>query len=79
MKMTIKMPRVGDTVDEVYLVQWNKAVGDVIAVGDSLMEVETDKASVEVPSPVAGTIVEIFFKNGDEIKTGEPIAICESA
>ena len=73
------MPRVGDTVDEVYLVQWNKAVGDVIAVGDSLMEVETDKASVEVPSPVAGTIVEIFFKNGDEIKTGEPIAICESA
>ncbi len=77
--MTIKMPRVGDTVDEVYLVQWNKAVGDVIAVGDSLMEVETDKASVEVPSPVAGTIVEIFFKNGDEIKTGEPIAICESA
>ena len=78
MKMTIKMPRVGDTVDEVYLVQWNKAVGDVIAVGDSLMEVETDKASVEVPSPVAGKIVETFFKNGDEIKTGEPIAICES-
>jgi len=78
MKLTIKMPRVGDTVDEVYLVQWNKAVGDVIAVGDSLMEVETDKASVEVPSPVAGKIVETFFKNGDEIKTGEPIAICES-
>jgi 2-oxoglutarate dehydrogenase E2 component (dihydrolipoamide succinyltransferase) len=78
MKMTIKMPRVGDTVDEVYLVHWNKAVGDVIAVGDSLMEVETDKSSVEVPSPVAGKIVEIFFKDGDEIKTGEPIAICES-
>ena len=78
MKMTIKMPRVGDTVDEVYLVQWNKAVGDVVSVGDSLMQVETDKASVEVPSPVAGTIVEIFFKDGDEIKTGEPIAICES-
>jgi pyruvate dehydrogenase E2 component (dihydrolipoamide acetyltransferase) len=79
MKMTIKMPRVGDTVDEVYLVQWNKAVGDVIEVGDSLMEVETDKASVEVPSPVAGTITEIFFKDGDEIKTGDPIATCESA
>jgi len=46
MKMTIKMPRVGDTVDEVYLVQWNKAVGDVVSVGDSLMQVETDKASV---------------------------------
>lgn len=78
MKMTIKMPRVGDTVDEVYLVQWNKAAGDTIAVGDSLMEVETDKANVDVPSPVAGKLVEIFFKNGDEIKTGDPIAICES-
>jgi pyruvate/2-oxoglutarate dehydrogenase complex dihydrolipoamide acyltransferase (E2) component len=32
-----------------------------------------------VPSPVAGTITEIFFKNGDEIKTGDPIATCESA
>jgi pyruvate/2-oxoglutarate dehydrogenase complex dihydrolipoamide acyltransferase (E2) component len=78
MKMTIKMPRVGETVDEVYLVTWNKAVGDVIAVGDDLMEVETDKATVQVPSPVAGTLLEIFFKDGDEIKTGDAIAVCES-
>jgi len=68
--MTIKMPRVGETVDEVYLVAWNKAVGDVIAVGDDLMEVETDKATVQVPSPVAGTLLEIFFKDGDEINNG---------
>ncbi len=78
MKMTIKLPRVGETVDEVYLVAWNKAVGDVIAVGDDLMEVETDKATVQVPSPIAGTLLEIFFKEGDEIKTGEAIAVCES-
>ena len=78
MKMTIKMPRVGETVDEVYLVAWNKAVGDVIAIGDDLMEVETDKATVQVPSPVAGTLIEIFFKDGDEIKTGDAIAVCES-
>ena len=78
MKMTIKMPRVGETVDEVYLVRWNKIAGDVINVGDSLMEVETDKATVEVPAPVAGKLVETFFKEGDEIRTGEPIAVCES-
>ena len=76
--MTIKMQRVGETVDEVYLVAWNKAVGDVIAIGDDLMEVETDKATVQVPSPVAGTLIEIFFKDGDEIKTGDAIAVCES-
>lgn len=78
MKMTIKMPRVGETVDEVYLLAWHKSVGDIVAVGDSLMEVETDKAAVEVPSPVAGKLIELFFKDGDEIKTGDPIATCES-
>jgi len=59
-------------------VTWHKQPGDTVAVGDSLMEVETDKANVEVPSPVAGTIVELLFKDGDEIKTGDPIATCES-
>lgn len=78
MKMTIKMPRVGDTVDLVYLVSWHKQPGDTVAVGESLMEVETDKANVEVPSPVAGKLVELLFKDGDEIKTGDPIATCES-
>ncbi|MDA2963121.1 MAG: hypothetical protein O3A27_05145 [Actinomycetota bacterium] len=77
MKMTIKMPRVGDTVDEVYLVAWKVAVGDTIVAGDMIMEVETDKATVEVPSPIAGTILELLFKEGGEIKTGEAIVICE--
>ena len=78
MKSTIKMPRVGDTVDSVYLVSWKKAVGEDIAVGEMLLEVETDKATVEVPSPIAGKIVELLFKEDDEIKTGDPIAICDS-
>lgn len=78
MKTEITLPRVGETVDEVYLVSWNKSVGDVIAVGEELMEVETDKATVQVPSPIAGTLLELFFKAGDEIKTGEVVAICES-
>ena len=77
MKMKIKLPRVGETVDEVYLVSWSKAVGEVIGIGDSLMEVETDKATVVVPSPVGGILVEFFYSPGDEIKTGEVVAICE--
>jgi len=77
-KMTVKMPRVGETVDEVYLVQWNKNIGDAVATGDSLMEVETDKANVEVPSPVAGVLIEMKFKDGDEIRTGEAIAVIDS-
>lgn len=72
------MPRVGDTVDSVYLVAWKKAVGEDIAVGEMLLEVETDKATVEVPSPIAGKVVELLFKVDDEIKTGDPIVICDS-
>lgn len=72
------MPRVGDTVDSVYLVAWKKGVGEDIAVGEMLLEVETDKATVEVPSPIAGKVVELLFKVEDEIKTGEPIVICDS-
>ena len=71
------MPRVGETVDEVYLVSWNKSVGDEIVIGESLMEVETDKATVEVPSPISGRIVELLFNEGDEITTGSNIVICE--
>ena len=78
MKATIKMPRVGDTVDVVYLVAWKKAVGEKVSIGEMLMEVETDKATVEVPSPLEGEIVQLLFKEGDEIKTSDPIAICES-
>jgi pyruvate/2-oxoglutarate dehydrogenase complex dihydrolipoamide acyltransferase (E2) component len=77
MKLTVKMPRVGETVDEVYVVKWNKQIGDSVSIGDSLMEVETDKANVEVPSPVAGTLIEIKFKDGEAIKTGEAIAVIE--
>jgi pyruvate/2-oxoglutarate dehydrogenase complex dihydrolipoamide acyltransferase (E2) component len=78
MRMTIKMPRVGDTVDSVYLVAWKKTLGEEVAVGEMLLEVETDKATVEVPSPVAGKVVELLFKVDDEIKTGDPIVICDS-
>jgi len=77
--MTVKMPRVGETVDEVYVVSWNKAPGDQIEVGESLMEVETDKATIEVPSLFAGVIVEQLFKVNEAIKTGEAFIIIEVA
>jgi len=79
MKMTVKMPRAADTVDEVMVSEWVVAPGDTIAVGDPLIRVETDKALVEVPSPVAGTLVEQLVSIDDEIATGTPIATIESS
>jgi len=75
----VKMPRAADTVDEVMVSEWVVAVGAAVAAGDPILRVETDKALVEVPSPVAGTLVEQLVAVDDEIATGTPIAVIESA
>jgi pyruvate/2-oxoglutarate dehydrogenase complex dihydrolipoamide acyltransferase (E2) component len=78
MKLTIKMPRVADTVDEVYVAEWVVSEGAEIVEGAPLMRVETDKATVEVPAPVTGVLVEQLVAVDDEIVTGTPIAVMES-
>ena len=77
MSIEITMPRVAETVDSVYLVSWFKAVGDMVNEGEDLLEVETDKAQLSVPSPASGKIVELRFAVDAEIKTGEVIAVLE--
>jgi pyruvate/2-oxoglutarate dehydrogenase complex dihydrolipoamide acyltransferase (E2) component len=79
MRMTVKMPRAADTVDEFVVSEWVVEPGAVVAAGDPIMRVETDKAVVEVPTPVAGTFVEQLVAVDDEISTGAPIAVIESA
>lgn len=72
------MPRVAETTDEVYLVSWSKSIGDQVEMGESLLEVETDKATVQIPSPVSGILKEQLFRDGEEISTGAHIASIES-
>ncbi len=78
MKMTVKMPRAADTVDEFVVSEWLVEPGATVAAGDPIMRVETDKALVEIPSPVAGTFLEQLVLIDDEISTGVPIAVIES-
>lgn len=78
MKMTVKMPRAADTVDEFVVSEWLVEPGATVAAGDPIMRVETDKALVEIPSPVAGTFLEQLVRIDDEISTGVPIAVIES-
>lgn len=79
MKSTVKLPRVAETVDEVVVSEIAVEVGASISAGDILMRVETDKALVEVPSPVAGTVVEILVGVDDEVSTGAPIIVIEAS
>ncbi|MBL8579919.1 MAG: hypothetical protein JNK47_22160 [Mesorhizobium sp.] len=77
MRSTLKMPKVGDAVDEVVISEIQAKVGDKVAEGQTLFVVETDKTQVEVPAPFAGTVVEIKIAAGDDVKTGAPTMVLE--
>lgn len=78
MRSTVKLPKLGDTADEVLVREWLVEVGDDVATGDPLMSVETDKVEVDVPSPVTGRITEKLVTEDSEIAVGHPIAVIES-
>ena len=63
----VLMPKAGITVEECIITEWTKKVGDQIAVGDILFTYETDKATFECESTAAGTLLEIFYNDGDEV------------
>lgn len=78
MRSNVKMPKLGETVDEVLVLEWFVSVGDVVSEGDSLMIVETDKVEAELPSPVAGTVVELLVEIDDEVSVGTPVCTIET-
>ena len=63
----IIMPKFGQTVEEAEIVKWHKKVGDKVAKGDVLLEIQTDKATLEVESFHEGTILKIFAKDGETV------------
>ena len=75
--MDIIIPSLGETVDEGKVVKWMKQVGDEIKEGDILCEVETDKATAEVPSIINGTLKEILVEEGTVVLVGQKIAVVE--
>ncbi|MBA2674216.1 biotin/lipoyl-containing protein, partial [Ramlibacter sp.] len=69
----IKMPDIGEGIAEVELVEWRVKVGDTVAEDQILADVMTDKATVEIPSPVAGTIASLDGVPGQLIAVGTAI------
>ena len=78
MRFEVKMPRLGETVDEVVLLEWMVEVGDEVDEDTELALVETDKVETEVPSPVAATVIEILIEEDAEVVTGEVICVIET-
>lgn len=77
MRHTLKMPKLGDSVAEVVILDWHVAPGDTVAEGDPLVSVETDKIDTDVPAAIAGTVVELLVGPQDEVPTGAPFVVIE--
>ncbi|WP_151640801.1 2-oxoglutarate dehydrogenase, E2 component, dihydrolipoamide succinyltransferase [Corynebacterium sp. 11A] len=74
MAFSVEMPELGESVTEGTITTWLKSVGDTVEVDEPLLEVSTDKVDTEVPSPVAGTLLEILAEEDDTVDVGDVIA-----
>ena len=70
---TFRLPDPGEGLVEADIVTWRVAVGDQIKINDILVEVETSKSLVELPTPYAGTVTELLVNEGDTVDVGTPI------
>jgi pyruvate dehydrogenase E2 component (dihydrolipoamide acetyltransferase) len=73
------MPALGMNQDTGRLVQWLKREGETVTRGEPLMEVETDKATVEVEAPASGVLARVTARPGDDVPVGEPVAVILAA
>src|SRR5665648_786485 len=79
MSDSVQMPALGESVTEGTVTRWLKQVGDPVAVDEPLLEVSTDKVDTEIPSPVAGTLLEILVAEDETVAVGVPLARIGSA
>jgi pyruvate/2-oxoglutarate dehydrogenase complex dihydrolipoamide acyltransferase (E2) component len=78
-KHPIYMPKFGMTMTEGLIVAWHVAEGDVVAQGDPLFTVETEKVDTDVEAPVAGVLVDVEYEVDDEVPVGEIVAYIDDA
>src|SRR5439155_11786418 len=70
----VQVPTLGESITEGTLAQWLKQPGEAVAEDEPIASLETDKVTVEVPSPVGGVLTEQLVKEGDTVAVGAPIA-----
>jgi 2-oxoglutarate dehydrogenase E2 component (dihydrolipoamide succinyltransferase) len=79
MPTELKVPAVGESVTEVQIGTWLKRQGEAVAADEAVVELESDKATVELPSPVAGVLVELLKSPGDTAAIGEVIGYVDES
>ncbi|MFT6333765.1 MAG: 2-oxoglutarate dehydrogenase E2 component (dihydrolipoamide succinyltransferase) [Saprospiraceae bacterium] len=74
-KVELIMPKMGESITEATILKWVKNVGDSVALDETILEIATDKVDSDIPSPVAGKIIEVLFNEDDVVEVGKVIAI----
>lgn len=74
----VKVPELSESVSEATLLEWKRKPSDIVAADEILIEIETDKVVLEVPSPAAGQLAEIRAQNGQTVVSGEVIAVIDT-
>ncbi|RWY54265.1 dihydrolipoamide acetyltransferase family protein [Mucilaginibacter gilvus] len=77
-KYQLLLPKMGESVAEATVIKWTKSLGDRIEIDEAVMEIATDKVDSEVPSPVAGKLIEQLYKEDDVVQVGTVIAVIET-
>jgi 2-oxoglutarate dehydrogenase E2 component (dihydrolipoamide succinyltransferase) len=72
------LPKMGESVAEATIIKWVKQAGDLIEIDESVLEIATDKVDSEVPSPVAGKLIKLLYKEEDVVQVGAVIAVIET-
>jgi Pyruvate/2-oxoglutarate dehydrogenase complex, dihydrolipoamide acyltransferase (E2) component, and related enzymes len=78
MRTRVKLPKLSETGGQMVVLSIAVSAGQLVAEGDTLLHVETDKVEADVPSPVAGRVVEILVAEDDEISVGTPIVVLDA-
>jgi 2-oxoglutarate dehydrogenase E2 component (dihydrolipoamide succinyltransferase) len=76
-RIEVVMPQMGESITTGTITKWHKNPGDVVELDAILLEISTDKVESEIPSPVAGKLVELIYPEGTTVDVGKPIAIIE--
>jgi len=77
-KVELLMPKMGESIMEATILKWLKKPGDSIALDEAVLEIATDKVDSEVPSPVAGILGDLLFKEGDVVPVGGVLAVIDT-
>ncbi|MDC0196268.1 2-oxoglutarate dehydrogenase complex dihydrolipoyllysine-residue succinyltransferase [Gammaproteobacteria bacterium] len=79
MATEIKVPTLGESLTEGTVANWLKSIGDSVAIDEPILELETDKVTMEVNAPIAGTLIEIVAGEGEEVEVGTTLGLIGDA